>query len=237
MEFVDAPTLSELCRAGGALPHALAISTIIQVLDGLEQAHELGIVHRGITAEHVNITKDGAKVSGFDLAKSSADFNLTRVGAIAGDPRYISPEQVTGHLLNAHSDLYSVGVLLYQTLTGKLPFDGQSDIDIMLAQVRAEPLAPSSLNPAISQELNQIVLRALKKDPNQRFTNAKEFRDALSSVQMAQPTAQPVVTAPTPLSSHALGAPELRQKLTTPLVLGALGVASAVAFIVWLVAH
>jgi serine/threonine protein kinase len=231
-EFLEAPTLAELCR-DGALPHSLAIRSIIQVLDGLEQAHELGIVHRGITAEHVISTNDGAKVSGFDLAKTPSDNSLTSVGAIAGDPRYISPEQVTGQSLDARSDLYSVGVLLYQTLTGKLPFDAQRDIDILLAQVRSEPLAPSSLNPACTQELDQIVLRALQKDPGQRFTCAKEFRDVLSAVE----TVREVVTAPIHVSSHSPREPELRQTLTTPLVLGVLGVATVVAVIVWLATH
>ena len=236
-EFLEAPTLADLCRAGDALPHPLAIRSIIQVLDGLEQAHELGIVHRGITAEHVIITKDGAKVSGFDLAKPASDTNLTRVGTVAGDPRYISPEQVNGQPLDARSDLYSVGVLLYQTLTGKLPFDGQRDMEILIAQVRSDPPAPRSVNPTISQELEQIVLKALKKDPNQRFTSAKEFRDVISAIEMAQPTLQAAVTAPILASSHLAAKPEHRQTLASPLVLGMLGAAIAVAAIVWLVGH
>src|SRR5215831_519226 len=198
-EFLEAPTLAELCRAG-AVPLSRAIANITQVLDGLEQAHELGIVHRGITAEHVHITQDGAKVSGFDLAKPASDSNLTRIGTVAGDPRYISPEQVTGQALDARSDLYSVGVLLYLTLTGKLPFDAQNDIDILAAQVGSEPLPPSNLNPAISQELNQIVLRALKKDPNGRFASAKEFREVLAAVETTQHRVQPVVTGENSLS-------------------------------------
>jgi serine/threonine-protein kinase len=236
-EFLEAPTLADLCRAGDPLPHPLAIRSIIQVLDGLEQAHELGIVHRGITAEHVIITKEGAKVSGFDSAKPTSDSNLTRVGTVAGDPRYISPEQVTGQPLDARSDLYSVGVLLYQTLTGKLPFDGQSDMEILIAQVRSGPPAPRSVNPTISQELEQIVLKALKKDANQRFTSAKEFREAISAVELAQPALQAAVTAPILASSHLAAKPEHRQTLVSPLVLGTLGVAIALAAIVWLVAH
>jgi len=162
------------------------------------------------------------------------------VGAIAGDPRYISPEQVTGQSLDARSDLYSVGVLLYQTLTGKLPFDAQRDIDILLAQVRSEPRAPSSLNPTISQELDQIVFRSLKKDPNQRFTSAKEFREVLSAAETAETAQHPgheVVTAPIPVSSHSPRKPQLRQALRAPLVLGVIGVAMAVAGIVWLATH
>jgi serine/threonine-protein kinase len=182
-EFLDAPTLAELCR-GIALPPRDAIGVITQVLDGLEQAHALGIVHRSITAEHVAVPGNGAvKVGGFDLAKPLSDTNLTRMGTVAGDPRYISPEQVMGQpALDARSDLYSVGVLVYQALTGRPPFDAQSDIDILAAQVCSEPLPPSRLNPMISPELDRIVLTALKKDPNERFASAKEFRIALAAV-------------------------------------------------------
>jgi serine/threonine-protein kinase len=236
-EFLEAPTLGELCRAG-ALPLSRAIGSITQVLDGLGQAHELGIVHRGITAEHVIMTQDSAKVSGFDLAKPASDTNLTRIGTVAGDPRYVSPEQVTGQpALDARSDLYSVGVLLYLTLTGKLPFDAKNDIDILAAQVGSEPLAPSSLNPSISRELDQIVLKALKKDPNERFATAKEFREVLAAVETTQHRAQPVVTGTNRLSTDSHPYHESRRLFTVPLVFGSVVLTIAAAVIIWLATH
>src|SRR5262245_37776430 len=169
-EFVEGPTLAALCR-GRALASANAIGMIAQVLDALEQAHALGIVHRGITAEHVAVTPDGViKLGGFDLAKPAGDTALTRVGAVSGDPRYLSPEQVLGQPpLDARSDLYSVGILLYLTLTGKLPFEASNEIDVMAAQVRSEPVPPGRVNPSISAELDRIVLKSLEKDPDKRF--------------------------------------------------------------------
>jgi serine/threonine-protein kinase len=236
-EFFEAPTLAELCRAG-SLPLSRGIASIAQVLDGLEQAHELGIVHRGITAEHVHITQDGAKLSGFDLAKPASDSNLTRIGTVAGDPRYISPEQITGQpALDARSDLYSVGVLLYLTLTGKLPFDAQKDIEILAAQVRSEPLPPSNLNPTISQQLDQIVLKALKKDPNGRFASAKEFREVLAAVETTQHRAQPVVTTAVPLSPDSHRGDEPRRLFTMPLALGSLVFVIAAAVTFWFATH
>lgn len=235
-EFVEGSTLAELCR-GGALPPPDAIGSVTQVLDALEQAHALGIVHRGITAEHVTISRDGAvKLSGFDLAKPACDSNLTRIGTVAGDPRYISPEQVLGQLaLDARSDLYSVGVLLYQTLSGKLPFEAPNDIDVLTAQVSSEPLPPRRVNPAISPELDQIVLTALKKDRNKRFASAKEFRAALAAAEPVQRPPQPVKDRPTQVSSDSHIHHKPRQLFTVPWVSGFLIVAIGAAIIVWFV--
>jgi len=201
-EFVEAPTLAQLCHRG-PLPPAFAIGTILQVLDGLEEAHALGIVHRGIVPEHVMVLPNGAvKLGGFDLAKPAGDSNLTRVGTVAGDPRYISPVQVMGTALDARSDLYSVGILLFQALTGKLPFEGNNDFEVMAAQVGVQPLAPSRLNPAVSPALDYIVLTALRKDPAERFATAKEFRMKLSGIPAPMPPAslqQPVILPAAPV--------------------------------------
>ena len=182
-EFVEAPTLAELCAAG-PLGVKRAVSTITQVLEGLEEAHALGIVHRNISAQHVMAGADGiVKLGGFDLAKPSTDAGgLTQVGTSLGDPRYISPEQVRGQsTLDARSDLYSVGVLLYQALTGRIPFEAPSDFEILAAQLGAEPQPPSALNAAVPAELDRIVLKALKKNPSERFGNAQEFETRIDS--------------------------------------------------------
>jgi len=210
-EFVEGHSLAELC-AHGPLPPAEAIKSITALLSGLEQAHKLGIVHRGITAEHVVVTPEGVtKLGGFGLAKPASDANLTKVGAVMGDPHYISPEQIMGlNALDGRSDLYSVGVLLYQTLTGKVPFEGCNDFDILAAQVSSEPRAPRALNPAIAPEFEAIILKALKKDPNARFATAGDFRAALTAnaAELAKPPAPfaetpapSVVAAPTVVSA------------------------------------
>lgn len=182
-EFVDGTTLAELCRRG-PLPSQQAIQAICAVLSGLEEGHALGIVHRGITAEHVMITPDGeVKLGGFGLAKPASDVNLTQAGALLGDARYMSPEQVIGvSAPDARADLYSVGILLFQALTGRLPFDGANDFDVMAAQVSKQPPRPSALNPGIAPALDGIVLTALAKKPEERFRSAKEFRMALAAV-------------------------------------------------------
>ena len=158
-DFAEGPTLAELCSRG-PLPPRDAIRVMIQVLNGLEEAHALAIVHRGISAEHVIVTSDGTvKLGGFDLAKPASDATLTQVGATIGNPRYISPEQVAGRALDARSDLYSAGVLLYQALTGKLPFEAESDFDALAAQVASPPRPPSAVNQELPPELDGIVLQ------------------------------------------------------------------------------
>jgi serine/threonine-protein kinase len=220
-DYVEGPTLAELCRTG-PLPAARAVGIAVQLLDAIAEAHALGIVHRGITAEHVIVEADGhVKLGGFDLAKPASDTNLTKVGAVIGDPRYISPEQVIGKAgLDPRSDLYSIGVLLYLTLTGKMPIEGESDFDVLSAQIHSQPVAPRAVNPAISAELEQAVLRALAKNPDERFANAAEFQARLATVGAAPVTA---VVEPAP-ASVPLGA--TRSK--TPFVAGVVAVALAV---------
>ena len=231
-EFVAGDTLAELCRLGPLLS-TVAIPAICDVLSGLEEAHALGIVHRSITAEHVTVTPEGeVKLGGFGLAKPVSDVNLTKDGAVLGDPRYISPEQVMGvSALDGRADLYSVGVLLFQTLTGRVPFDAPNDFDIMVAQVSKQPPQPSSLNPGISPELDRIVLTALAKKPEDRFPGAREFRIALEALnnpvrESTQPPApaeaMPQADPPPFLTRAEAGGP-----LRTPLLLGLLCLAIA----------
>ena len=234
-EFVEAPTLADLCRKG-ALSVPDAIQTVTQVLDALEQAHALGIVHRGITAEHVNIAPEGiVKLSGFDLAKPAGDMNLTLIGTVGGNPRYMSPEQVMGQPgLDARSDLYAVGVLLYQALTGKLPFDASNDIDIMTAQVRSDPAAPSNVNPVLSSELDRVVLTALKKNRAQRFASAKEFRDALAGAQFARGPVTLAKNDAIPVLPESDREPQRRFSMSLAGVIIALAIG---ALIVWRTVH
>ena len=199
-EFVEGTTLAGLCREGRLLSSE-AVRVISEVLRGLEEAHALGIVHRGITAEHVIVTPAGeVKLGGFGLAKPASDMNLTQSGAVLGDPRYISPEQVLGTTaLDGRADLYSVGVLLYQALTGKVPFTNPNDFDVMVAQVSTPPRPPSLLNPGISPELERVVLTALAKKPEQRYADAAEFRAALASAVGAAPAPpEEPIEAPVP---------------------------------------
>ncbi|MBS1855730.1 MAG: serine/threonine protein kinase [Acidobacteria bacterium] len=220
-EYVDGPSLAELCR-GGPLSPRDAAGKLAQVLEALEEAHELGIVHRGITADNVTITAGGAvKLGGFGLAKPASDNNLTRLGTAVGDARYISPEQVMAReAIDGRADLYSAGVLLYLMLTANLPFEGANEMEVLAAQVGSEPRAPRAWNPAIPAELEAVALKALRKNREERFQSAREFRTALETAAAAMPAAAPVERRP-------------RRMLTVPAVAGILATAAGLAAVVW----
>lgn len=227
-EFVEGPTLAARCKKG-PLPQDEAIAIIVQVLDALEEAHALSIVHRGITGDQVIVTQQGVvKLGGFGLAKPASDTALTRVGTVVGDPRYVSPEQVIGlGPLDGRSDLYSVGVLLYQTLTGELPFGGPNEFEVLAAHAGSDPKPPTAVNPAISPELNRIVLTALKKKPGERFGTAKEFRAALAHVAKT-----PNTVDRRPVVDH-----ERKRPISRTSAFGLLAVAIALALIWWIAAR
>ena len=206
-EYIEGPTLTQLA-AQGPLPLPDAIRIVCDVLAALEEAHALGIVHRSITADHVRITPAGqVKLDGFGLAKPASDLNLTQTGAVLGDPRYIAPEQVMGvQPVDPRSDLYSVAIVLYLALTGRVPFDGPNDFDVMVEQVRGIPQPPSYSNPAIPPILDQLILTMLAKDPATRLPNAQIFGHALGSL-IARPVIAPPVPAPQPTPTPIVPVP------------------------------
>jgi eukaryotic-like serine/threonine-protein kinase len=181
-EFVPGITVAERLEVG-PIASKDAVKYACHALSALECAHESGIIHRGLTAASLVITTEGiVRLSGFGLAKSIGDPQLTAVGTVVGALRYISPEQVQGTALDARCDIYSLGVVFYEMLTGKLPFEGKGQFEIMLAHVNTAPSHPSDVNAEAAREVGDIVLKALAKEPAQRFQTAQEFRAALEQV-------------------------------------------------------
>jgi len=182
MEFVEGVTLS-LKTTNSQLTFAAGLNYIQQVLSGLAHAHELGIIHRDIKPSNVMIgANDQVKLLDFGLALPKLGPEFTRTGIILGSLHYMSPEQVSGKPIDARTDVYSVGITLYQMLTGKLPFNGGTDYDIATDHLNSEPIAPITINPNIPVRLSQIVLKSLAKSPDSRFHSAREFLDALNSL-------------------------------------------------------
>ncbi len=185
MEFLEGRTLKQLVVEEGPLEPARAIDITIQVLRAARFAHKRGIIHRDIKPHNVIVDGEGrVKVTDFGIARAGAS-DMTETGAIMGTAAYLSPEQAQGHSVSASSDLYSVGILLYELLTGRVPFDAESAVTIALKQVSEEPAPPRALNPAVSPELEDVVLRALQKDPSRRFVDADDFVAALERVREA----------------------------------------------------
>lgn len=213
MELVNGITLAERVRQMGSLPWIEAVSHTSQILLALAFAHEQGIIHRNVTPETIIITADTTvKLAGFDLAKPMASPSLTQAGSVLGALKYIPPEQIRGvKPLDARSDLYSVGAVLYEALTGRLPFDSSSQFKLMMDHVNTDPPAPSSVNPKVPQEFDAIVLKALAKNPADRFQSADEFRARLEATKNALRSKIPFAPAvavsepdeiPAPAESH-----------------------------------
>jgi serine/threonine protein kinase len=182
MEFVDGVTLSSRLHEG-AIPPAQAVKYIDQVLDALSYAHKQNIIHRDIKPANMMLTPDGSvKLMDFGIARSATDRSLTMTGTTLGSLNYMPPEQVKGDPADNRSDLYSLGVSLYEMVTGQLPFTADSNYAMMAAHLQEVPKPPIVLRPGIPQALNQIIVMALAKDPGQRFQSADAFRGALKSV-------------------------------------------------------
>ncbi len=184
MEYVEGVTLDQRIKQGGPLPVADAVNDIRQVLAALEYAHALGVVHRDIKPANMMLMPDGGvKLMDFGIAKSASDRQLTVAGTTIGSLYYMSPEQIQGsENVDARSDLYSVGVSLYELVTGKRPFDGDSQYAIMAAHLEQAPVPPIQHDPGLPQALNDIILMSVAKDPNARFQSAAAFGNALSRV-------------------------------------------------------
>jgi eukaryotic-like serine/threonine-protein kinase len=187
MEFLEGRSLKQVVRQEGALDPDRAIDLVIQILKAARFAHRRGIVHRDIKPHNVIVDDEGrAKVTDFGIARAGAS-DMTETGSIMGTAQYLSPEQAQGHPVDARSDLYSVGVVLYELLTGRVPFDAESAVTIALKQVSEEPVPVSEFNPAVSEQLEDVVTRALQKDPANRFADAEEFIVALEAARGIAP--------------------------------------------------
>ena len=187
MEFLEGRSLKQVVRQEGPLDPARAVDLVIQILKAERFAHKRGIVHRDIKPHNVIVDdEDRAKVTDFGIARAGAS-DMTETGSIMGTAQYLSPEQAQGHPVSARSDLYSTGIVLYELLTGRVPFDAESAVTIALKQVSEEPVPPTELNPEVSPELEEVVMRAMQKDPANRFLDADQFIAALEQVRDLPP--------------------------------------------------
>ncbi len=181
MELVDGRTLKTIVTQEGPLEPARAIELTTQILRAASFAHKRGVIHRDFKPHNVIVDADDrAKVTDFGIARAGAS-DMTQTGSIMGTAQYLSPEQAQGLPVSAQSDLYSIGVLVFELLTGRLPFEGDSAVAVALKQVAETPPSPSVLNPAVTPELEHVVLRAMEKEPARRFADADEFAAALQA--------------------------------------------------------
>ncbi len=207
MEFVDGTDLGRRLSLGITVEQALDFTH--QILDALEYAHAQGVTHRDIKPSNIMVTSAcRAKLLDFGLALSAPDTRLTSAGGVVGSMHYISPEQISGEPADARSDLYAVGITLYEMITGRLPIDGGSYAQIIANHLQHRPAPPCQLNPQISEALSAVVMKALEKNKRDRWQTASDFRLALDS---ARPTdasrllvtqAAPVQNPPAPPATN-----------------------------------
>jgi eukaryotic-like serine/threonine-protein kinase len=181
MEFIDGVTLEQKLREGPVAPRT-TVSYVCRVLDALSYAHSAGVTHRDVKPGNIMITPGGTvKLTDFGIARTARE-NLTRSGIAVGSLNYMSPEQIKTGVIDHRSDIYSVGVTLYEALVGRRPFQGDGDQAVIQGHLEQDPVPPADLLPGIPVALSSIVIKSLAKDPRNRFQTAAEFHDALQSL-------------------------------------------------------
>jgi beta-lactam-binding protein with PASTA domain/predicted Ser/Thr protein kinase len=198
MEYIEGRSLKELVVARGPLAIGQAVAYARQILGAIRFAHRKGIVHRDIKPHNVLADSDGRlKVTDFGIARAGAASQMTEAGSIIGTAQYLSPEQARGAPVDQRSDLYSVGVVLYELLTGSVPFTGDTPVEIAMKHISTVPEPPSARRPEVPNDLDLVVLRALAKDPKERFQSAEEMDAELARVAAGLPVTDVTADAAT----------------------------------------
>ena len=193
MEYVRGEDLKTLIRRMGTLPIGKTVSIARQVAEGMAEAHKLGVVHRDLKPSNVMIDKEGnAKIMDFGIARSIYAAGMTADGAMIGTPEYMSPEQVEGRETDGRSDIYSLGIVLFEMATGRVPFEGDTPLAVAFKHRTEVPPGPRKINPHVPEDLNRLVLRCLEKDRSRRYQTAEEFLEDLTKVEESLPTTEHV---------------------------------------------
>ncbi len=194
MEYFGGISLKDHIRQNGALSTMRAYQIVSQICDGLEAAHQQGVIHRDLKSQNIIINSaNQIKIIDFGLARTAHLDGMTVTGLIMGTPEYMAPEQVSGKKVDERADIYSLGIILYEIFTGQLPFTGDSAISVGFKQIKDDPPAPRSINPQVSDAVEEVILKALQKDPFQRYRTVAELKQALETV-IRVPSSQPALS-------------------------------------------
>jgi serine/threonine protein kinase/Tfp pilus assembly protein PilF len=232
MEYVPGQDLKGLIRQSGRLAIGTTISIAKQVCEGLAEAHRLGVIHRDLKSHNVMIDKRGnARIMDFGIARSLTGKSITRAGAMIGTPEYMSPEQTEAEELDQRSDIYSLGVILYEMVTGRLPFEGETPLSVAMKHKAEIPTDPKDLNPQIPGDLSRLILKCLEKDRENRYQDAEELGLELTNIEMSIPTIERVVPRKKTLTSKEITVSfNLKKCFILALVVVALVIAAAITW-------
>jgi serine/threonine-protein kinase len=191
MEYVPGEDLKGMIRMMGQLGAGKTISIAKQVCEGLEEAHRLGVVHRDLKPSNIMIDKDGnARIMDFGIARSLKGKGITGPGVMIGTPEYMSPEQVEGKEVDQRTDIYALGVVLYEMVAGRVPFEGDTPFSIGVKQISEIPRPPKEINDQIPEDLSRVILRCLEKEKEKRYQSAGKLRTELENIEKGIPTTE-----------------------------------------------
>jgi len=232
MEYVPGEDLKSFIRRSGQLAVGTTLRIAKEVCEGLSEAHKLGVVHRDLKPSNIMIDKEGnARIMDFGIARSIAGKGITGAGVMIGTPEYMSPEQVEGKEVDQRSDIYSLGVILYEMVTGRVPFEGDTPLSIAVKQKTEIPKEPRELNTQIPEDLSRVILRCMEKDKEKRYQSAGEVRSELENIEKGIPTTEKVVPERKPITSREITVQFSLKKLFIPALIAVAVVIAAV--IIW----
>ncbi len=233
MEYVPGEDLKSLIHRIGALPIGKAVSIARQICDGLAEAHRAGVVHRDLKPQNIMIDRDGnARIMDFGIARSVKGKGITGANVLIGTPEYMSPEQVDGREAKPGSDIYALGIVLFEMLTGRLPFEGETPLSVAVKQKSEAPPDPRTLNAQVPEELARLVLRCLDKAPEKRPDSAAEMANGLAQIESALPVTSTPLPLRKPSTARSITVRMPSRKVWIPAVLG---LAALAALAIWLI--
>ncbi|MCJ7679167.1 MAG: serine/threonine protein kinase, partial [Candidatus Aminicenantes bacterium] len=231
MEYISGQDLRNMLRMTPHFSVGTAVNIAKQVCQGLVESHRLGVVHRDLKPQNIMIDTEGSvKIMDFGIARSLRTSSVTATGVLIGTPDYMSPEQAEGKDVDERTDIYSLGVILFEMVTKKVPFTGETALSVALKHKTEAPEHPAALNTAVSPELNRIILKCLEKDKNKRYAGAAELLDDLSGVEQGIPTIEKIIPVQKPRTSSEITVILQPRKYIIPVFVGLILISLVLVF-------